>query len=258
MPAADSLGPKSQRRRNAMGLSNGVHHLAIATADIKAQLEFFTQAVGAELVAFYWMHGIDGTAHAFLKLSDESMLAMVQSPPMKDIEPALGRTHAGFTAGLVAPGVVQHIALNVASDEDLLAMRDRLRSHGYWVMGPIDHGMCRSIYLNGPEGIQLEFATSAGKAVDAEDWIDPEVAAVFGVERADLERFRNPPAFASCGGAVAQPSPELRAAFVFPEEMRELGAALLQMSDEQISKVMDHPSTPAEDRAALQRTAAVG
>jgi hypothetical protein len=34
----------------------------------------------------------------------------------------------GFTAGPVAPGAVQHVALNVDSEDDLLAMRDRIRS----------------------------------------------------------------------------------------------------------------------------------
>ena len=36
---------------------NGIHHLAIATRDIKAQIEFFSDVLGAELVALYWMHG---------------------------------------------------------------------------------------------------------------------------------------------------------------------------------------------------------
>jgi catechol 2,3-dioxygenase-like lactoylglutathione lyase family enzyme len=246
------------KEEQTMGIANGVHHLAIATADIRAQLEFFTQAVGGELVAFYWMHGIDSTAHAFVRLSDESMIALVQGPPMKDIEPAIGVSHAGFTAGPVAPGVVQHIALNVPSHEDLLSMRDRLRSFGYWVMGPIDHGMCKSIYINGPEGIQLEFASSAGQAVSADDWVDPEVADAFGIGRADLDRFRQPPAFVPSDGSVAQPSPDERPAFQFPDEMQALGAAILQMSDQEIATFLDHPTTPAEDRAAMQRTAAVG
>ena len=30
-----------------MGLANGVHHLAICTADIKRQIEFFTDVLGA-------------------------------------------------------------------------------------------------------------------------------------------------------------------------------------------------------------------
>ena len=34
-----------------MGLGNGVHHLAIATADIKAQIEFFSDVLGMELMA---------------------------------------------------------------------------------------------------------------------------------------------------------------------------------------------------------------
>ena len=45
----------------AMGLSNGIHHLAIATRDITAQVEFFTQVCGMELVALYWMHGLENT-----------------------------------------------------------------------------------------------------------------------------------------------------------------------------------------------------
>ena len=33
---------------------NGVHHLALATGDIKQQIAFFTDVLGMELVAFYW------------------------------------------------------------------------------------------------------------------------------------------------------------------------------------------------------------
>ena len=60
---------------------------------------------------------------------------------------------------------MQHVALNVDSEAALLALRDRLRTHGCWVMGPLDHGMCKSMYLAAPEGIVLELATSAA-AID--------------------------------------------------------------------------------------------
>ncbi len=33
-----------------MGLPNGVHHLAICTRDMKAQIEFFTQVLGMEML----------------------------------------------------------------------------------------------------------------------------------------------------------------------------------------------------------------
>src|SRR3984957_11515030 len=153
---------------NIMGLANGVHHLAICTKDIKTQIEFFTQVVGAELVALYWMHGVDTTFHGFLKLSDSSSIAFVQHPDIAKITPIKGVSHAGTTAGNVAPGVMQHLALNVDSEADLLAIRDRVRSHGNWIMGPLDHGFCKSIYLAAPEGIMLEFSTSEGNSIDAE------------------------------------------------------------------------------------------
>ena len=43
---------------------NGVHHLAIATKDIKSQIKFFNDVLGCELVALYWMHGVEGACTA--------------------------------------------------------------------------------------------------------------------------------------------------------------------------------------------------
>ena len=50
-------------------------------------------------------------------------------------------------------------------------------------MGPLDHGMCHSIYFQGPEDICLEIATSgdADYPVGPEDWIDPEVPELAGI-----------------------------------------------------------------------------
>ena len=164
-----------------MGLPNGVHHLAICTKDIKKQIEYFSQVVGMELVALYWMHGVDNTFHGFMKMSDSSSIAFVQHPDVAKIQPIKGVSHAGHTTQNVAPGAMQHLALNVDSYADLIAIRDRVRSHGHWVMGPLDHGFCKSIYLAAPEGIMLEFSTSEGGSIDAEAWIDPEVQALAGI-----------------------------------------------------------------------------
>ena len=46
-----------------MSGNNGIHHLAIATKDIKKQIEFFNDVLGCELVALYWMHGVEGAWH---------------------------------------------------------------------------------------------------------------------------------------------------------------------------------------------------
>ena len=85
-----------------MGLPNGVHHLAICTKDIKGQIEFFTQVVGMELVALYWMHGVDNTFHGFLKLNDSSSIAFVESPEIGEIQGVKGVSHAGSPARPVA------------------------------------------------------------------------------------------------------------------------------------------------------------
>jgi len=233
-----------------MGTANGVHHLAIATRDVKKQVEFFSQVCGMELVAMYWMHGVERTVHAFLRLGDTSSLALVQSPQMPGIEPALGVSHPGYTAGDVAGGAMQHVAFNVDSVAELLAMRDRLRSHGYWVMGPIDHGMCQSIYATAPEGLMVEFATSTG-AIDADEWIDPEVVAHCGIEADEIARYRRPPAFASQQGRVPQPDPHARPNFVFPEEMRERGEMMLHLSDAEIAATLSVPTPPVPKGRAV-------
>lgn len=229
-----------------MGLPNGVHHLAICTKDIKAQIEFFTQVVGAELVALYWMHGVDNTFHGFIRLSDSSSIAFVQAPDCAEIKPILGVSHARWTAESVAPGAMQHLALNVDSEAALLAIRDRVRSRGHWIMGPIDHGFCKSIYLAAPEGIMLEFSTSDGSAIDAEAWIDPEVMQLAGISAEELKRYKNPPAFESKNGKVPQPAPDpSKPLMQFPPGRERIWT----MSDEEVLRTMSETTPPVQPKS---------
>jgi catechol 2,3-dioxygenase-like lactoylglutathione lyase family enzyme len=187
-----------------MGLASGVHHLAISTADMKAQLTFFTDVLGAELKALYWMHGVPGAQHGFVKLNDSSYVAFVQMPAIADIPSELGVTHAGSGAGTSAPGTMQHVAFNVDTLDDLLALRDRIRSRGINVFGPLDHGMCHSIYFAGPEQLSLEIATSA-VPIDDRAWIDPEVVALCGIDDDELAVMRTPADYEDEGGRVPNP-----------------------------------------------------
>ena len=216
-----------------MGLSNGVHHLAIATADIKKQIAFCTDVLGMELVALYWMHGVEGAWHGFLKLNDHSYVAFVQTPDIAKVERTLGVTHAGNAGNPCAGGAMQHVAFNVDTEEDLLALRDRIRSRGVTVMGPIDHGMCKSMYFAGPEDLSLEIATSE-EAIDGRAWVDPEVVELAGISAEELDRFKNPAAYEGEGGAVPQPEfdpakPWMRG---YPEEAYR---AVITMPDEVIA-----------------------
>lgn len=187
-----------------MTQNNGIHHLAIATKDIKAQIEFFNDVLGCELVALYWMHGVEGAWHGFLKMNDACYIAFVETPDIGDIERTIGVTHAGSAGTPCAGGAMQHVAFNVDTLDDLLAMRDRIRSRGVTVIGPLDHGMCHSIYFAGPEDMSLEVATSA-EPIDGRAWIDPEVVGLAGISEAELERYRHPAIFVTGDTPVAQP-----------------------------------------------------
>lgn len=223
--------------------ANGIHHLAVATADIKQQIEFFSQVLGMELVSLYWMHGLEGAWHGFVKANDFCYLAFVQMEEMKEIPIEFGKTHAGSGALPCAPGTMQHVAFNVDSPEELLGMRDRIRSNGVNVMGPIDHGFCESIYFAGPEGLTLEIATSS-EAIDQRAWIDPEVVALAGISEEDLSRFRQPPNYQHEGGSVPQPpidedKPHLR----YPPDVYQM---IIGMSDEDVTAVSSMPEPPVK------------
>ena len=183
---------------------NGVHHLAIMTADVKSQIDFFSDVLGMKLKALYWMHNVDGYFHAFMELNASCSIAFVAAPAVKDIATEFGVSHAGNPVKPCAAGAMQHVAFNVDDDATLLAMRDRIRSRGVRVMGPLDHGFCKSIYFGGPENLVLEVSTSE-RAIDAEAWIDPEVVALNGISAAELARYKNPASFKDSGGALMQP-----------------------------------------------------
>ena len=190
-----------------MNKVEGLHHLAICTANMKEQIEFFTDKLGMELQALYWMHGVENTWHGFLRLNDESSIAFVCNPDIAGIPRVLGESHAGNPGANCAGGAMQHLALKVQDHAELMAMRDRLRAKGVPVMGPLDHGMCSSIYFAGPENLSLELSYSL-EPINAEAWIDPEVVELAGISAEELERYKSPASYQDKGGKVPQPDLE--------------------------------------------------
>lgn len=180
----------------------GVNHLALSTTDMKAQLRFWCDVLGCPLRALYWMHGVPDAIHGFVELAPDSYVAFVQHPKNTD-QITWGITHAGNPGAPTAAGVMQHVSFHVEEFDHLLAMRDRIRSRGVQVMGPIDHGMIQSIYFAGPEGLSLEI--SCGTGIDENAWIDPEVAAVCGIDEAEIEALKYPAAFDRPDQPVPQP-----------------------------------------------------
>jgi len=190
---------------------NGIHHLAIMTADMKSQIEFWSDVLGAKLVAMYYMHGTDGYFHAFMELSGATTgkpachVAFVQCPNIEKIPSEVGVTHAGNVLAPSSAGTMQHFAVNVDSKEELLAMRDRIRSKGVRVQGPLDHGFCQSIYFGGPENTVLEVCSSLGRDINGEAWVDPVVQSNLGISNKELAGYKNPEDYSNPGEPISQP-----------------------------------------------------
>jgi len=194
----------------------GVNHLAISTRDMKGQLEFWCDVMGCPLKALYWLHGVPNAMHGFVELSPESYVAFVQHPEnAKDIR--TGITHAGNAGAPVTVGTMQHVAFHVDTFEELLAMRDRIRSRGVQVMGPIDHGFIQSMYFGGPEGLALEICT--GSNIDARAWIDPEVQGLCGISAEEVAAMKSPAPYEPPPEPVPQPAADpTKPQLVFPTQ----------------------------------------
>jgi hypothetical protein len=192
------------------------------------------------------MHGVPGGLHAFLRMNDHSYFSIVQLPDVDRIPVEIGRTHSGSGALPSAAGTMQHLAFRADSVDALLAMRDRIRSHGINVIGPIDHGMCQSIYFAGPDQMTLEVATSDA-AIDAERWIDPAVLARAGISAEDAERFCAPPAYEGPRPVSQPPYDPAQPHMVYPKEVY---LKILATPDEVITKTASYaePPVPAREK----------
>lgn len=224
---------------------NGLHHVAISTGDMKGQIEYFSDVLGMELVALYWMHGVENTFHGFMKMG-EAAVAFVYKEENKDIETVIGQTHSGNAGNASAPGTMQHIAFNVDTLDDLLSMRDRIRSRGIVVMGPLNHGMCHSIYFAGPENLALEISTSgaAESPLDLKGtWIDPEVVGLAGINEDELKRYMAPAEYVNDGNPLPNPAVDPgKPQMVYPEGTLE---KIAQASDEaMLNSVESAPPSP--------------
>jgi catechol 2,3-dioxygenase-like lactoylglutathione lyase family enzyme len=219
----------------------GIHHIAIMTGDMKKQIAFFSDVLGAPLVAIFDMHGVPGGIHAFLKLDGGCYFSLVQLPETAETPITLGLTHAGTGAGNSAPGTMQHLAFYVEDEDRLIAMRDRIRTKGVNVIGPLNHGMCKSIYFAGPEQMTLEVACP-GMPVTADRWVDPSVLAKVGISEYEAKAYANPDGFDGAGGAVKQPDFDpAKPHMAYPQDRYKM---MLSVPDEALAAMADHSEPP--------------
>ncbi|MDO9222194.1 MAG: VOC family protein [Caulobacter sp.] len=224
---------------------SGIHHLAFMAGDIKKHIAFFSEVMGCPLVALFDMHGVPGGLHAFLKMNEHSYFSIVQLPDVDKIPAQLGVTHAGSGALPSAAGTLQHLAFRADSEAELIALRDRIRSHGVNVIGPIDHGMCKSIYFAGPDHMTLEVATPAA-GIDPALWIDPAVLAKAGISDAEAERFKAPAAYTGPSPVPQPPYDESKPHMAYPKEAY---LKMLASPDAMLTAGASYTETPVKAHA---------
>ena len=130
-----------------------LHHVAYRCKDAHQTAEFYTKVLGLEYAMALSEDRVPSTGephpymHIFFRMDDGSYVAFFELPE----SPEMGRDAN-------TPSWVQHLALRVADEATLLKEKTRLESHGVEVLGPVDHGICKSIYFFDPNGHRLELA----------------------------------------------------------------------------------------------------
>ncbi|MBI9081156.1 MAG: VOC family protein [Pseudodesulfovibrio sp.] len=127
----------------------GINHLAMVTGDMDSTIRFWRDLLGMRLVAGL---GHSGYRHYFLEISDHDMIAFFEWP---GVEPLEERDHGFPIKGRIA---FDHVSFEVASDDDLWELKDKLDSADIWCSEVVDHGFIHSIYSFDPNNIAIEFS----------------------------------------------------------------------------------------------------
>jgi catechol 2,3-dioxygenase-like lactoylglutathione lyase family enzyme len=162
----------------------GVHHLAFVTPDMDATVRFYAGVLGMPLQATLLAGPM---RHYFFGIGPDMTVAFFEIPGAPTFKKGAGSPPE-------MPIQFDHLAIGMASEAELLALRERLLAAGSEVTEVVDHGIMRSIYFHDNNGLALEASwwtvevagTAAG---DARAYTDPDpVPAVAELAGAGLQR----------------------------------------------------------------------
>ncbi|WP_300545002.1 VOC family protein [Maricaulis sp.] len=134
-----------------------IHHVAYRCRDAKETVEFYQRVMNMDFKLAIAENEVPSTKapdpylHVFLDAGMGNVLAFFELPN----SPEMGRD--GNT-----PEWVQHIAFEVEDMDALLAAKAHIEGEGIEVLGPVNHGIFKSIYFFDPNGHRLELAANTG------------------------------------------------------------------------------------------------
>ncbi len=136
-----------------------IHHVAYRCKDAKATVEWYGKYLNMDFVLAIAENEVPSTKapdpymHVFLDAGAGNVLAFFELPN----SPPMGRDPN-------TPEWTQHLAFEIETMEELLAVKSRLEGDGIEVVGPTDHTIFQSIYFFDPSGHRLELAVNTGTA----------------------------------------------------------------------------------------------
>ncbi len=159
----DSLPPAPQWR--------GINHLALVTPDMDATVRFYTGVLGMPLVTTLMAGPM---RHYFFEMAPGNTVAFFEVDGAETFDKG---------AGSPAPHPIQldHLSFNLADEDALRQLQERIKAAGSEVTEIVDHGVMKSVYFTDPNGIALEASCwvvdGTGKPMDVNDerlFADPD------------------------------------------------------------------------------------
>ena len=135
-------------------LPSRLHHTAYVSKNLEATRHFYEDLIGLPLLATWcesdMLFGKERTyCHCFFGLADGSALAFFQFANPEDQK---------LFGPKMPESPFHHVALNVSAEVQE-GIEKRIRAAGYAEpqMYVLEHGYCRSLYVNDPDGMICEF-----------------------------------------------------------------------------------------------------
>ena len=138
-----------------------IHHVAYRCKNAKETVEFYQRVLNMDFVLAIAEDEVPSTKapdpymHIFMDAGMGNVLAFFELPN----SPTMGRDEQ-------TPQWVQHIAFEVEDMDALIASKAHIEAEGLDVLGPVNHGIFKSIYFFDPNGHRLELV--ANTATDAQ------------------------------------------------------------------------------------------
>jgi len=162
----------------------GINHLALVTPDMDETVRFYAGVLGMPLVMTLMAGPM---RHYFFEMAPGNTVAFFEIPDVETLEKGAGTP-------VDIPFQLDHLSFNVADEDALELLQQRLKAAGSEVTEIVDHGQMKSVYFTDNNGIALEASywvvDGTGRPMDTNDervFADPDpVPAVAELADGDL------------------------------------------------------------------------